>query len=115
MKSKFVSASVLALAALASASSFALDGSLPGDSNYQRIDSSPVAVVEKTRAEVQAEVLQSPHAAYTGDSNYLRIDSTPAASGQTRADVRAELQSTHAAYAGDSNYQRIDNPSLAGG
>lgn len=92
MKSTLVSASVLALAALASASSFAQDSKYPGDSNYLRIDSASVAGSNtNTRAEVQAEVLQSPRAAYTGDSNYLRIDSTPVATGKTRTEVRDEL------------------------
>lgn len=92
MKSTLVSASVLAFAALASASSFAQDSKYPGDTNYLRIDSAPVAGSNTiTRAEVQAEVLQSPRAAYTGDSNYLRIDKTPVAQGKTRAEVRDEL------------------------
>lgn len=94
MKSNLVSASVLAISALAffgSASSFAQSSNLPGDNNYLRIDSAPAAS-GKTRADVRAELLQSPPTANTGDNNYLRIDGAPAASGKTRADVRAELE-----------------------
>lgn len=94
MKSNLVPASVLAISAVAifgSASSFAQSSKLPGDSNYLRIDGTSVAG-GNTRANVRAELLQSPRAAYTGDSNYFRIDSAPAEVGKTRAEVRTELE-----------------------
>ena len=86
MKSNLVSASVLALAALASASSFAQDNNYPGN------DVS--ATSTKTRAEVRAELLQTPRASYqvNGDSKFPGSDAAPVAGSKTRAEVRAELE-----------------------
>lgn len=83
--SKLVSASVLALAALASASSFAQDSNYPGN------DVS--ATSTKSRAEVRAELQQTPRASYqvNGDSSFPG-DAAPVASTKTRAEVRAELE-----------------------
>ncbi|MGH8846095.1 MAG: DUF4148 domain-containing protein [Polaromonas sp.] len=85
MQSKLVSASILAIAALSSASSFAGDHRYPED---------PVSVTSgKTRADVRAELLQAQREGYkiSSDSTYPAPDSTPAASTKTRAEVRAEL------------------------
>lgn len=87
MKSiKLVSASVFALAALASASSFAQDSNYPGNEVS--------ATSTLSRADVRAEVLQSPHAAYraNSDSSYPGTDAAPVAGTKTRAEVRAELE-----------------------
>jgi hypothetical protein len=87
MKStKLVSASVLALAALASANSFAQDSNYPGNEVS--------AASTRTRADVRAELLQTPRASYqtNSDSSYPGADATPVAGTKTRAEVRAELE-----------------------
>lgn len=87
MKStKLVSASVLALAALASANSFAQDSNYPGNEVS--------AASTLSRADVRAELAQSPRASYqvNSDSSYPGTDATPVAGTKTRAEVRAELE-----------------------
>ncbi|MEO7886867.1 MAG: DUF4148 domain-containing protein [Polaromonas sp.] len=94
MKStQLVSASVLALAALASASSFAQDSNYPGNEVS--------ATSTLSRADVRAELLQSPRASYqvNGDSNYPATNAAPVAGTKSRAEVRAELeQAQHEGY-----------------
>jgi len=94
MKStKLVSASVLALAALASANSFAQDSNYPGNEVS--------AASTLSRADVRAELAQSPRTSYqvNSDSGYPGTDAAPVASTKTRAEVRAELeQAQHEGY-----------------
>jgi len=87
MKSNLVSASILAIAALAtfgSASSFAEDTPFPQDNVS--------ATSTKTRAEVQAELLQAQREGYNVNLNntYADVKVAPV-SNKTRAEVRAEL------------------------
>lgn len=87
MKSKFLSASVLAVAALASASSFADSGDF--------YPPTPVAQTSTTtRAEVQAELRQAQRAGYmthfASDSIGPQFSVTQQASSKTRAEVKAE-------------------------
>ena len=86
MQSKLVSASILAIAALGSASSFA-EGYIPGLSDQVTVSST------KTRAEVRAELLQAQREGYTVNvgNTYQAPKSTPAPSSKTRAEVKAEV------------------------
>ena len=91
MKSNLVTASVLAISAVAifgSASSFAQDSNYPGN------EVSASATSNKTRADVRAELLQTPRSSYVtnSDNSYPAIDAAPAANTKTRAEVRAELE-----------------------
>lgn len=88
MKSNLVTASVLAISAVAifgSASSFAQDSSYPGNEVS--------ATSNKTRADVRAELLQTPRSSYVthSDSTYPATEAAPVAT-KTRAEVRAELE-----------------------
>lgn len=96
MKSNLVSASILAIAALASASSFA-EGRDPYP--LDRLEQASAAST-KTRADVQAELLQAQRTGYS--VNIARtfqdptFDSKPD-SARTRAEVKAEAVSTGSA------------------
>lgn len=85
MKSTLVSASILAIAALASANSFA-----EGRDPYPLDQVS--AASTKTRAEVRAELLQAQREGYNlnQDNTYADVKVAPV-SNKTRAEVRAEL------------------------
>ena len=85
MKSTLLSASVLALAALASSSSFA-------EGNFNGKDAvSPAGAL--SRADVQADLAQAKRDGFdvTIGKHYLSAISAPVAGKVTRADVRAEL------------------------
>ncbi len=86
MKSKIISASVLAIAALASASSFA-EGYVANQAEQM------TAVSTKTRAEVQAELAQAKRDGYVVNFSrnaYPEVKSAPA-STKTRAEVQAAV------------------------
>lgn len=87
MKStKLVSASILALGALAFGASFAQDSNYPGN------EASAASTL--SRADVRAELRQSPRTSYqvNSDSDYPGTHTAPVASAKTRAEVRAELE-----------------------
>lgn len=90
MKSTLVSASILAIAALASANSFA-EGRDPYP--LDQLDQVSAAST-KTRADVQAELLQAQRAGYDANLNsgYKQVKAAPA-STRTRAEVKAEASS----------------------
>ena len=87
MKSSLVSASILAIAALASASSFA-EGRDPFPLDQVS------AASTKTRADVQAELQQAQREGYDANLNsgYKQVKAAPAGT-RTRAEVKAEASS----------------------
>lgn len=101
MKSNLVSASILAVSALAffgSASSFA-EGRDPFPQDQVK------SVGTKTRAEVKAELLQAQREGYSANISrtYQDVYTAPA-SGKTRAEVKAEIGTTVSAAALDRDY-----------
>ena len=101
MKSNLVSASILAVSALAffgSASSFA-EGRDPFPQDQVK------SVSTKTRAEVKAELLQAQREGYSANigRTYQDVYTAPA-SGKTRAEVKAEIGTTVSAAALDRGY-----------
>jgi hypothetical protein len=90
MKSNLVSASVLAISALAffgSTSSFA-EGRDPFPQDQVK------SVSTKTRAEVRAELAQAQREGYSVnivDSTYQSPEASPPVSSKTRAEVKAEI------------------------
>jgi hypothetical protein len=101
MKSNLVSASVLAVSALAffgSASSFA-EGRDPFPQDQAN------SVSTKTRADVKAELLQAQREGYSVNitPTYQDVYTAPV-SGKTRAEVKAEIGTTVSAVALDRDY-----------
>lgn len=101
MKSNLVSASVLAVSALAffgSASSFA-EGRDPFPQDTVN------TVSTKTRADVKAELLQAQREGYSVNigPTYQDVYTAPV-SGKTRAEVKAEIGTTVSAAALDRDY-----------
>lgn len=102
MKSNLVSASVLAVSALAffgSASSFA-----EGRDPFPQEQAS--AVSTKTRAEVRAELLQAQREGYSVNlpRNYQAPESIAPVSTKSRAEVKAEAGTTVSATVLDRDY-----------
>jgi hypothetical protein len=101
MKSNLVSASILAVSALAffgSASSFA-EGRDPFP--QEKVNS----VSTKTRADVRAELVQAQREGYSVNitPTYQDVYTAPV-SGKTRADVKAEIGTTVSSAALDRDY-----------
>ncbi|MCZ8258457.1 MAG: DUF4148 domain-containing protein [Bacteroidia bacterium] len=102
MKSNLVSASVLAISAVAifgSASSFA-----EGRDPYP-LDQVNSSVSTKTRAEVKAELLQAQREGYNVNlgNNYGDVHTAPV-SNKTRAEVKAEIGKVASASAIERDY-----------
>ncbi|MGH6637206.1 MAG: DUF4148 domain-containing protein [Polaromonas sp.] len=97
MQSKLVSASILAIAALSSASSFA-EGYIPGLSDQASVTST------KTRAEVRAELLQAQREGYTVNigNTYQAQDSSTPTHSKTRAEVKAEAAASDTRVSGST-------------
>ena len=87
MNSKFIASSVLAIAALTSASAFA-QSNVHGDLD---VVASPATSSGVTRAQVQAEYFQALQTGTVASSNSLTlVPAVTAESTANRADVRAE-------------------------
>jgi Domain of unknown function (DUF4148) len=101
MNSKLLSASVLALATLASANSFAESGDYTPPTPYGQTTSS------LSRAEVRADLMAAKRAGY--DANFVNDSSgpvainVPQAQGKTRDEVKAEMMASRPLSSGTSD------------